>query len=286
MRDEVDDLVEAWARERGDLDLAPVEIFSRISRLARHLDLARREAFTAHDVESWEFDVLAALRRAGKPYQLSPGRLLRETLVTSGTMTNRVDRLDRARLRRAARRPRRPARRHRAPHPRGQEGRRRRVRGPARRREPAALRPVRPGPHQARRAAPPAARAVRGLIRAALRVAVWSPTATKPAPELRFLTNRHPPARPPAPGTTCGLVTNRNQTGPGAAVPDQSTPRRDDTRPGAPSTTAVGDQTAAPERSPPERYSSPSAASSHSVSSASRSAERAAASAERAASRS
>jgi len=93
MRDEVDDLVEAWARERGDLDLAPVEIFSRISRLARHLDLARRQAFTAHDIESWEFDVLAALRRAGRPYELSPGRLLRETLVTSGTMTNRVDRL-------------------------------------------------------------------------------------------------------------------------------------------------------------------------------------------------
>jgi DNA-binding MarR family transcriptional regulator len=93
MRDEVDELVEAWARERPDLDLAPVEVFSRIGRLARHLDLARRDAFTAARVESWEFDVLAALRRAGAPYELSPGRLLRETLVTSGTMTNRVDRL-------------------------------------------------------------------------------------------------------------------------------------------------------------------------------------------------
>ncbi len=93
MRDEVDELVEAWARERDDLDLDPVAVFSRISRLARHLDLARREAFSAHGIESWEFDVLAALRRAGSPYELSPGRLLRETLVTSGTMTNRVDRL-------------------------------------------------------------------------------------------------------------------------------------------------------------------------------------------------
>ena len=93
MRDEVDELVEAWGRERSDLDLGPLEVFSRISRLARHLDLARRDAFTAHDIESWEFDVLAALRRAGEPYELSPGRLLRETLVTSGTMTNRVDRL-------------------------------------------------------------------------------------------------------------------------------------------------------------------------------------------------
>ncbi len=91
--DEVDELVSAWRRERDDLDLAPVEVFSRISRLARLLDLARREAFTAHDIEPWEFDVLAALRRAGKPYQLSPGQLLRETMVTSGTMTNRIDRL-------------------------------------------------------------------------------------------------------------------------------------------------------------------------------------------------
>ena len=93
MRDEVDELVEAWGRERSDLDLTPVEVFSRIGRLARHLDLARRQAFAAHAIESWEFDVLAALRRAGGDYQLSPGRLLRETLVTSGTMTNRVDRL-------------------------------------------------------------------------------------------------------------------------------------------------------------------------------------------------
>ena len=89
----MDELVEAWHRERADLDLAPVEVFSRISRLARLLDKARREAFIAHQVEPWEFDVLSALRRAGHPYQLTPGALLRQTLVTSGTMTNRVDRL-------------------------------------------------------------------------------------------------------------------------------------------------------------------------------------------------
>ncbi|TCN35310.1 DNA-binding MarR family transcriptional regulator [Kribbella orskensis] len=93
MRDEVDRLIEAWRRERPDLDVAPMEVLSRVSRLARHLDRARSHAFATHGLESWEFDVLAALRRAGKPYQLSPGRLLKETLVTSGTMTNRVDRL-------------------------------------------------------------------------------------------------------------------------------------------------------------------------------------------------
>jgi DNA-binding MarR family transcriptional regulator len=94
MRDEVDRLVEAWQRERDDLDLRPMEVLSRVTRLALHLDRARRAAFAEHGIESWEFDVLAALRRSGPPYQLSPGRLLKETLVTSGTMTNRVDRLE------------------------------------------------------------------------------------------------------------------------------------------------------------------------------------------------
>jgi DNA-binding MarR family transcriptional regulator len=93
MRDEVDRLVDAWQRERPDLDLGPMEVLSRVSRLNHHLDKARRRAFAEHGIESWEFDVLAALRRAGAPYELSPGRLIRETLVTSGTMTNRVDRL-------------------------------------------------------------------------------------------------------------------------------------------------------------------------------------------------
>jgi DNA-binding MarR family transcriptional regulator len=92
-RDEVDALLDAWRRERPDLDLAPMEVLSRISRLAHHLDRRRAAAFSAHGLESWEFDVLAALRRSGKPYRLTPGQLLRETLVTSGTMTNRVDRL-------------------------------------------------------------------------------------------------------------------------------------------------------------------------------------------------
>ena len=96
--DEVDDLVAAWQTERPDLDVRPMQVLSRISRLARHLDRERRGAFAAHDLESWEFDVLAALRRQGAPYELSPGALLRATLVTSGTMTNRIDRLEEAGL--------------------------------------------------------------------------------------------------------------------------------------------------------------------------------------------
>ncbi len=93
MIDEVDRIVEAWRRERPDLDVAPLSVLSRVTRLSRHLDLARRTAFARHQLEVWEFDVLSALRRSGAPYQLSPGTLVAQTLVTSGTMTNRIDRL-------------------------------------------------------------------------------------------------------------------------------------------------------------------------------------------------
>ena len=91
--DEVDRIVAAWRRERPDLDVTPLEVLSRVSRLARRLDLTRTAVFADHDLEGWEFDVLSALRRAGEPHELSPGELVRATLVTSGTMTNRVDRL-------------------------------------------------------------------------------------------------------------------------------------------------------------------------------------------------
>ena len=91
--DEVDVLVAAWQRERPDLSSAPMHVWSRIHRLSLYLDAARRGAYAAHDLETWEFDVLAALRRAGQPYRATPGQLLRDTHVTSGTMTNRVDRL-------------------------------------------------------------------------------------------------------------------------------------------------------------------------------------------------
>ncbi|WP_051208106.1 MarR family winged helix-turn-helix transcriptional regulator [Propionicicella superfundia] len=83
----------AWRTELPGLDVAPLAVFSRLTRLARHLELARRSAFGGHGLEEWEFDVLSALRRAGAPYELSPGVLVEQTLVTSGTMTNRIDRL-------------------------------------------------------------------------------------------------------------------------------------------------------------------------------------------------
>jgi DNA-binding MarR family transcriptional regulator len=96
--DEVDRIVEDWSRERPDVDFAPLQVLSRVARLAKHLDRARRQAFAASGLEPWEFDVLAALRRAGTPYQLSPKALLQQTLVSSGTMTNRIDRLVERRL--------------------------------------------------------------------------------------------------------------------------------------------------------------------------------------------
>jgi DNA-binding MarR family transcriptional regulator len=91
--DEVDRIVQSWKRERPDLDFSPLQVLSRVGRLAKMLDRARRAAFTKSKLESWEFDVLAALRREGAPYQLSPKGLLQQTLVSSGTMTNRIDRL-------------------------------------------------------------------------------------------------------------------------------------------------------------------------------------------------
>src|SRR5580692_13136573 len=87
LRDEVDELAAQWRAERPDLDVEPLQVLSRVSRLARHLDRARTTAFASHGLQVWEFDVLSALRRQGPPYQLSPGALLRATLVTSGTMT-------------------------------------------------------------------------------------------------------------------------------------------------------------------------------------------------------
>src|ERR1700743_2877745 len=92
VRDEVDDLVAAWHAERPDLDVAPLQVLSRVSRVPRPPDLARRASFTSHGLETWEWDVLSALRRQGAPYQMTPGGLLRATVVTSGTMTKRISR--------------------------------------------------------------------------------------------------------------------------------------------------------------------------------------------------
>ena len=91
--DEVDQILSEWGAVRPDLDLAPLAVFSRITRITKHLNRARAQAFERSGLASWEFDVLAALRRGGHPFRQSPKRLVQQTLVSSGTMTNRIDRL-------------------------------------------------------------------------------------------------------------------------------------------------------------------------------------------------
>jgi len=91
--DEVDGIVAAWQRERPDLDVSPVQVMSRLDRLADLLGERRVAIFARHDLRRHEFDVLAALRRAGEPFELTAGELSAQTHVTSGTMTSRVDRL-------------------------------------------------------------------------------------------------------------------------------------------------------------------------------------------------
>lgn len=94
MEDEVEHLVAGWRRALPDVDVSPLEVLSRVTRLAHHLERQRSVVFARHELETWTFDVLSALRRAGPPYDLSPGQLLAQTLVTSGTMTNRLNHLE------------------------------------------------------------------------------------------------------------------------------------------------------------------------------------------------
>jgi DNA-binding MarR family transcriptional regulator len=103
MEDEVDGIVAAWRRERPDLDVEPLQVLSRLDRLAGVLGERRAAIFARHGLRRHEFDVLAALRRAGDPFELTAGELAVRTYVTSGTMTSRLDGLtDRGLVVRAA----------------------------------------------------------------------------------------------------------------------------------------------------------------------------------------
>ncbi len=94
MQDEVEHLVAGWRRALPDVDVSPLEVLSRVTRLAHHVERQRSVVFARHDLETWTFDVLSVLRRAEPPHDLSPGQLLARTLVTSGTMTNRLNHLE------------------------------------------------------------------------------------------------------------------------------------------------------------------------------------------------
>ena len=92
--DHVDHVIDQWNRERPDLDVSAMAIIGRIGRLEKTIQPRLDAVFAQHDLESWEFDVLATLLRNGAPHQLTPGELIASMMITSGTMTNRIDRLE------------------------------------------------------------------------------------------------------------------------------------------------------------------------------------------------
>ena len=94
MPDAIDALMDQWRRERPDVDIWPMGVLGRVVRLTSVLEREYKKFFAEYDLEQWEFDVLTTLRRAGEPYELTAGALLKAALVTSGAITNRIDRLE------------------------------------------------------------------------------------------------------------------------------------------------------------------------------------------------
>jgi DNA-binding MarR family transcriptional regulator len=94
MPDHVSTILKQWRTQRPDLDVSPVGVFGRISRIDRHKSIALREVYRRHDCDAGEYDVLAALRRNGPPHELTPTNLSRTVLVNSATMTERLTRLE------------------------------------------------------------------------------------------------------------------------------------------------------------------------------------------------
>ncbi|MEU5726927.1 MarR family transcriptional regulator [Micromonospora sp. NPDC047738] len=96
--DDVDVIVEQWRRERAGMRPEPMAVFGRIYRLARLVGDGQEKVYAGWGISRGEFDVLAALRRAGDPYTLAPKALSASLMLTSGGMTGRLDRLERAGL--------------------------------------------------------------------------------------------------------------------------------------------------------------------------------------------
>jgi len=93
-RDIVGKVVQQWQDERPDLDSAPMAVVGRILRLAGHLERRANNALKPFEIAIWGFDVLGALRRRGRPYSMTPTELMRSVMLSSGAMTNRIDRLE------------------------------------------------------------------------------------------------------------------------------------------------------------------------------------------------
>lgn len=93
-QDAVDRIVSQWNVVRPDVDISPIEVIGRVSRLSRLIDRVLAENFARFSIENWMYDVLATLRRTGEPYELTAGELVRQSMVTTGAITNRIDRLE------------------------------------------------------------------------------------------------------------------------------------------------------------------------------------------------
>ena len=96
--DPVDKILGQWQQERPDLDVSPMGIIGRMGRLAKYLEQTLQEKFSEFGLTSGEFDVLATLLRSGQPYKLSPTELFNTLMVSSGTMTHRLDQLEKSEL--------------------------------------------------------------------------------------------------------------------------------------------------------------------------------------------
>ncbi|MEU4118623.1 MarR family transcriptional regulator [Kitasatospora sp. NPDC028055] len=94
MADHLDRVVAQWGAERPDLDVSPMEVFGRLKRLYRLVDAELNRTFAEHGLDAPSFDVLATLKRSGPPYRLTPTGLMQSAMVTSGAITQRLDRLE------------------------------------------------------------------------------------------------------------------------------------------------------------------------------------------------
>ena len=96
--DHVQHVVDQWRTERPDLDASPILVVGRLHRVALALTAELVRVYNAHGLGEGDFDVLATLRRSGAPYELTPSELMEQTMVTSGAVTKRLDRLEGAGL--------------------------------------------------------------------------------------------------------------------------------------------------------------------------------------------
>lgn len=96
--DKVDKIIEQWNKQRPDLDVSAMSLLGRFKRITQHLNSETTKTFSEHGLNPASFDVLATLLRSGPPHALSPNDLIASMMVTSGTMTNRIDQLSKAGL--------------------------------------------------------------------------------------------------------------------------------------------------------------------------------------------